>query len=78
MHPFHPLFDQVFKLVYIRQNWGESRVYYLNTVGDLISIPACWTDVYVPDPFIVISAGRSLFRTTDLVQLVQQLKDMKG
>jgi hypothetical protein len=28
-----------------------------------------WTDVAVPDPFVVLAAGRCLFRFADLVEL---------
>ena len=34
------------------------------------SVPAKWTDVVVDDPFVVIAAGRALFRADDLVEIV--------
>jgi hypothetical protein len=39
---------------------GDQRMY---------SLPAGWTDVGDPDPFVVLSAGRSLFRVEDLLAL---------
>jgi hypothetical protein len=33
------------------------------------SLPAGWTDVDDPDPFVAMSAGRSLFRVEDLLAL---------
>jgi hypothetical protein len=33
------------------------------------SLPASWTDVEAPDAFVVVSAGRSLFRPEDLLAL---------
>jgi len=32
-------------------------------------MPATWTDVEGPDPFLVVSAGRSCFRVEDLLAL---------
>ena len=46
---------------------GDQRIY---------SLPASWTDVEEPDPFVATSAGRSLFRVEDLLvlsALVQEL-----
>ncbi len=57
-----------------RRNWGEERVYFHNEDGKLVSIPSCWTDVVPPDPFVVVSAGRALFRTEDLMALVRLIE----
>jgi hypothetical protein len=54
-----------------RHNWGENRVYFHDDEGQLVSIPAGWTSVFSPDPFVVISAGRSAFRVQDLLELAQ-------
>jgi hypothetical protein len=35
----------------------------------LFSLPAGWTDVDPPDPYVAIAAGRSVFRVADLVEL---------
>ena len=40
------------------------------------SLPASWTDVDEPDPFQVLSAGRSLFRVDDLLSLVALLDEL--
>ena len=57
-----------------RQNWGEERVYFHSESGRLVSIPASWTDVLPPDPFVVVSAGRALFRMEDLMALVRLME----
>jgi len=44
-------------------------VYYYDDAGDLSSLPARWTSVGPPDPFVEISAGRSPFRVEDLLEL---------
>lgn len=37
----------------------------------LHTLPARWTDLVPPDPFVAIAAGRSYFRTRDLLLLVE-------
>jgi hypothetical protein len=39
-------------------------------------MPASWTDVDGPDPFVVLSAGRSWFQTEDLLQLVALFEEL--
>jgi len=68
-HPFHPLLGREFKIVTVRQNWGEHRVYYHDEDKRLRSIPAAWTSVFGEDPFVMVAAGRSPFRANDLVEL---------
>ena len=72
-HPFHPLRGLEFSLVTVRNNWGEDRVYYHDTDRRLVSIPAAWTDVCAPDPFVLLSAGRSPFCLEDLLELARLL-----
>src|SRR5213076_344541 len=76
-HPFHPLLGREFTLVTYRHNWGENRVYFHDDEGRLVSLPAAWTSVFSPDPFVVISAGRSAFRVPDLLELAQLLAKLQ-
>ena len=76
-HPHHPLRGQRFKLVTYRHNWGEDRVYFHNTEGRLSSIPACWTTVVAPDPFVAVAGGRCFFRYEDLLQLVELMEKLR-
>ena len=69
IHPYHPLRGQTFKLVTYRRNWGEDRVYFHDAGGRLCSIPACWTTAIGKDPFVIVAAGRCLFRYDDLLKL---------
>ncbi len=39
-----------------------------------LALPAAWTDVVAPDPFVLAAHGRSLFRTQDLWELVRMLR----
>jgi hypothetical protein len=76
-HPFHPGHGQQFSVVTVRNNWGEQLIYYRDRRGRLISIPAGWTDLEPPDPFVTISAGRSPFRLEDLRELVRLVAVLK-
>lgn len=75
-HPFHPWAGQEFEFVKRRKNWRADRVYVYDADGELVSLPAEWTDVVPPDPFVVVSAGRSPFRVADLLKLCQLVDDL--
>ena len=77
IHPYHPLRGQKFKLVTYRNNWGEDRVYFHHADGRLGSIPASWTTVVAPDPFVVVAGGRCFFRYEDLLQLVELMEKLR-
>jgi Family of unknown function (DUF5372) len=78
-HPsVHPLYGRRFVFLTCREAWNEDRVYFEDDGGHLQSIPAKWTDVVAPDPFIVIAAGRALFRPDDLTEIVGLLRTARG
>jgi Family of unknown function (DUF5372) len=77
-HPFHPLFGREFVLVVHKNNWAEDRVFFFADDGQMTSLPARWTDVGPPDPFVVLAAGRSAFRFADLVALADLLDGLRG
>ena len=58
-----------------RQNWGEDRVYFHDDQGQLRSLSAGWTSLGTDDPFVVMSFGRSPFRTVDLLELVALIEN---
>jgi hypothetical protein len=68
-HPFHPWAGQEFEFVKRRHNWRADRVYVRGSAGELVSLPAEWTDAVSADPFVVVSAGRSPFHVGGLVEL---------
>lgn len=76
-HAFHPLRGREFELVTYRQNWGEDRVYFHDDLGQLRALPAAWTSLGVEVPFVTIAAGRSAFRTADLLELVGLLQELR-
>jgi len=49
--------------------WGEDRVFYYAPDGKLKSLLANVTDVVSTDAFDRTSAGRSVFRVDDLLEL---------
>ncbi len=42
----------------------------------LRSLPAAWTDIEGPDPFVVLAAGRAFFRVADLRALALLLPQL--
>lgn len=60
-----------------RNNWGEDRVYFHDTEGQLQSILASCTDAGGVDPFVTMSAGRSFFRYEDLIKLADLLEKLR-
>ena len=76
-HPFHPLFSHEFELIEYRKAWGEDRVYFLDSSGQLQRLPASWTDVVGDDPFIVVAAGQSPLRVTELLQLADLISRLR-
>ena len=57
-----------------RQNWGEDRVWFYGNDGSLQSVPTSWTDAAPMDVFVVVAAGRCLFRVADLLELTQRIQ----
>ena len=56
-----------------RQNWGEDRVWFFDN-GRLQSVPTSWTDAAPMNAFVVVAAGRSLFRLADLLELAERIR----
>jgi Family of unknown function (DUF5372) len=55
---------------------GERRVYFRNVDRRIASIPQSFTSLGAPDPFLVVSAGRSHFRIEDLLELSRLIKTL--
>ena len=56
-------------MVAYKNAWGEDRVYFYNDEQRLVALPAAWTNVIAPDPFVLVASGRALFRVADLLEL---------
>ncbi|MBF8193248.1 hypothetical protein ITP53_47795 [Nonomuraea sp. K274] len=73
------MFDQVLEFVKRRKNYGnDDRVYVYDTHGELVSLPAEWTDVVAEDPFVVMADGRAAFRADDLLKLADLVEQMRA
>jgi hypothetical protein len=68
-HAFHPKRGLRLVLATRKQNWGEDRLMYFDAQGALRSMLTSWTSIADQDLFSQASAGRSCFRTDDLVRL---------
>ena len=68
-HVFHPLYGRELRLIDQYLAWGEDRVCFRDDKGGLRYLPAAWTSIAPPDPFVRTSAGRSHFRVEDLLRL---------
>jgi hypothetical protein len=72
------LHGQQFTILYRQRHHGEDWLFFQNLEKHKDSIPACWTSLKPPNPYIAISDGRSLFCPKDLLELVQLIKDVKA
>jgi hypothetical protein len=57
-------------------SWRADLVYFYDAADDLVSLPAEWTDLVTPDPFVVLSAGRSPFHISGLLELSVLLAEL--
>lgn len=76
-HLYHPLCGQTLELAARNREFGEDRVFYLGPDGRMRYLPACWTSLAVPDPFVIAAAGRTYFRLEDLIRLAEQIKELR-
>ncbi len=49
-------------------------MYFYDDDGNLMLLPASWTDAQAVDPFIQESDGKSLFRADDLLALAELIR----
>ena len=67
-----------YELVGFAHTWGEHRVFFRKAADQRVcSLPAGWTDVEAPDAFVVLAAGRSLFRPDDLLALADLIDGLR-
>ena len=77
-HPFHPWAGREFEFVKRRHNWRADRVYVRDCAGELVSLPAEWTDAVSEDPFVVVAAGRAPFHFDGLVALSELVASLSA
>jgi hypothetical protein len=78
IHPFHPYKDTEFEIDQVRKVGVERRVFFFNQKGRKSSVPLDWTDIGPQDLFVVLSAGRALFRVEDLLGLVRLIGEINS
>jgi hypothetical protein len=77
-HPYHPLCGQSFELVVQRNEYGAERVFYRESDGRLRFLPASWTSLAAPDPFVIAAAGRTHLRLEDLIRLAELMRELRA
>jgi hypothetical protein len=60
-----------------RYNRYGTRLLLRGEDETVCSVPPQWTDLVAPDPEVVISDGRALFRVRDLVELAQLMARLR-
>ncbi len=78
IHPYHPLSGQTFELVAQNREFGEERVFYREPDGRMRFLPARWTSLAAPDPFVIAAVGRAYFRLEDLIRLAEQIRELQA
>jgi hypothetical protein len=53
-------------------------LYYYDREHCPRGIPAAWTSLSEPDPFLFVSNGKALFRPQDLLELSQIIKGLRS
>jgi len=62
-----------------RRRCQDGEYIYLEVDGARVErLPAAWTSLGVQEPFVVVAAGRSLFRVDDLAQLAELIAQLLG
>jgi hypothetical protein len=73
-HPFHPLSGQMFLLLSQSYVWGEERVFFTDPQSHKVrSLPLAWTNLALPDPFLMVAGDKAMLCFEDLQQLEQKL-----
>lgn len=61
-----------------RLAWDEDRVALTDENGELVSLPAAWTDVDPVEPFVTMAAGRCPFRVSDLLAAAELIEALRA
>ena len=77
-HPFHPLSGQCFVCVGERYNRYGKRLLLQVDDETVRSIPPQWTDLFSPDPEIVMGEKRAFFRVAGLVELARLVARLRS
>ena len=76
-HPFHPRRGEELELLAYRRGFGYEVVDGRDATGAVVTVPLGFTNAaFEEDPFLLVSAGRALFRAEDLVRLAELLSSL--
>ncbi|MGW3622527.1 DUF5372 family protein [Streptomyces sp. NPDC000880] len=76
-HLFHPWAGRELTFVDRRLAWDEDRVALADENGEVVSLPAAWTDIDPVDPFVTMAAGRCSFRVADLLAVADLIDALR-
>jgi hypothetical protein len=72
------LCGQTFELAAQNREFGEDRVFYRDPDGRMRYLPARWTSLADPDPFVIAAAGSAYFRLEDLIRLAELMRELQS
>jgi hypothetical protein len=76
VHPFHPLSGQELERASGPPQANQRFVWFHTAEGRLSQVPLKFTDLVEPDPYVVVSSGRSYLGLKDLLGLVDLLREL--
>ena len=71
------MFGREFSLVTFRSGLGAHRVYFHDDEGRQRFLPAEWTNLLPPEPFLEFSKGRAFFDVAGLLELARFLNQLR-
>ncbi|WP_430734209.1 DUF5372 family protein [Fodinisporobacter ferrooxydans] len=72
-HPFHPLHDQSFQILKVKEVNG-TRMYSIHTDSGIVCIPESWTDRHLPSIQAISRAPNSPLYLGTLKELIDFIK----
>jgi hypothetical protein len=72
------LFGKQIDCIERRIHWRDDLLFFRDSLGYVTAVPTRWTSVEMEDPFLVVSAERSHFRVTDLIELASLIAEIRS
>jgi hypothetical protein len=76
-HPVPPLPGREFVLLAHRHNRGEDRAFFIEDRHPFVSLPAQWTGLAPPDPFVIVAVVCAAVAVADLLELARLLERLR-
>lgn len=71
------MYGKEFRFIGYRRGWKEEKVWFLLEDESTCSVPLAWSDLQLPDPYLVIGEGRAAFRVEDLLRLSELIAEVR-